>query len=158
MDYYDDSFSTNQASLEAALKSFPERPLYLIAGGQDKKVDLTAIKRLIFSAPNLKKAILLGEIKEQLAKNEAPDKYLLVDSLEEAVAAAQKLAETVQNSNKTAQNSNKTAQKLAKTAQNSYKIVQNPVVLLSPAAASLDMFESYYQRGDLFKQLVQALL
>ena len=34
---------------------------------------------------------------------------------------------------------------------------ENPVVLLSPAAASFDQFESYEERGDQFKSIVGSL-
>ena len=37
------------------------------------------------------------------------------------------------------------------------KAVSGDAVLLSPACASWDMFESYEQRGDLFKELVRNL-
>jgi len=131
VDYYDDSFSASYPSLEVAVKAFSGRPVVLIAGGKDRGLDLAPAKRAIFDAPNLLKVMLMGETKEMLAEGEDESKYTLVNSLEEAVNNAKELAETVAN--------------------------QRPVVLLSPGAASFDMFRDFYDRGDQFKALVEGL-
>lgn len=128
VDYYDDSFSASYPSLEVAIKAFPEKEVFLIAGGKDRGLDLTPIKHAIFNAPNLKKAILIGETKEKLAKNEDSNKFILANTLEEAVNTAKDLAEKAENA----------------------------VVLLSPGAASFDMFKDFYDRGDQFQTLVRS--
>ena len=129
VDYYDDSFSASYPSLEVALKAFATKNVFLIAGGKDRGLDLTPIKKAIFGAPNLKKAILIGETRHKLAEDEDSNKFILANTLEEAV---------------------KTARDLAKNTENS-------VVLLSPGAASFDMFKDFYDRGDQFKKLVGEL-
>ncbi|MBR3132360.1 UDP-N-acetylmuramoyl-L-alanine--D-glutamate ligase [Candidatus Saccharibacteria bacterium] len=132
VDYYDDSFSASYPSLEVAIKTFNARPVILIAGGKDRGLDLAPMKRAIFDADNLQKVILMGETSADLAKNEDAEKFILVNSLEEAVENARKEAEKVNPELK-------------------------PVVLLSPGAASFDMFKDFYDRGDQFKALVQEL-
>ena len=129
VDYYDDSFSASYPSLEVALKSFTGRNVFLIAGGKDRGLDLTPIKKAIFTADNLSKAILIGETKEKLADGEDSNKYIIVNTLKEAVENARELAEKTENS----------------------------VVLLSPGAASFDMFKDFYDRGEQFKKLVEEL-
>jgi len=147
--YYDDSFSTVFPSLEAALNSFPDQPLVLIAGGKDKGFDLTPAKRAIFDKKNLLKAVLIGETADALAAGEDPAKFVLAGTdFELAVQTAQQLAESA----------------LEREEENSDTClvdakpeIKSPVVLLSPCASSFDMFESYKQRGDIFKQLVNNL-
>jgi UDP-N-acetylmuramoylalanine--D-glutamate ligase len=129
VDYYDDSFSASYPSLEVAIKSFAKKNVFLIAGGKDRGLDLAPIKKAIFTAPNLKKAILIGETKSKLAEGEDPNKFILAKTLEEAVKTAHDLAESSDNA----------------------------VVLLSPGAASFDMFKDFYDRGDQFKKLVGEL-
>ena len=129
--YYDDSFCTVFPALDVALKSFENTPLVLIAGGSSKGTDLTPAKKAIFSHKNLIKAVLIGETAEELAKNEDEEKYIFAGTdFEKAIKTAQELAEST----------NKKA-----------------VVLLSPCAASFDMFKSYKDRGDQFKNIVSSL-
>ena len=127
--YYDDSFSASFPSLDAALKSFPENKIVLIAGGKDRNLDLNPAKRVIFDNKNLEKAVLIGETKELLSSKENPDKFILCDTLESAVGTAQEIAENTENS----------------------------IVLLSPGAASFDMFKDFYDRGEKFQALVKGL-
>lgn len=74
--------------------------------------------------------LLLGDTKDRIAQ-EAEEcgffEYRFVDSLEEAVKTAHDLAES------------------------------GDAVLLSPACASWDMFDSYEQRGTMFKDFVRGL-
>ena len=92
--YYDDSFSTVFPSLEAALNSFPEAPLVLIAGGKDKGFDLGPAKRAIFDKRNLLKAVLIGETAEKLAEGEDPEKIFRAEKdFELAVEKAREFAE-----------------------------------------------------------------
>ena len=133
VDYYDDSFSASSPSLEVAIKAFPDRPVILIAGGKDRGLDLTPHKNAIFKAPNLAKAILIGETSQALAQDAPENKFIIEESLENAVHDARKLAEGLASS----------------TAK--------PVVLLSPGAASFDMFKDFYERGELFQQYVKEL-
>lgn len=127
--YYDDNFSASYPSLEVALNSFPEQNIILIAGGKDRQLDLSPTKRTIFSRANLAKAILIGETKTALANGEDPSKFILCDDLASAVQTAQQVSEQTPNS----------------------------IVLMSPGAASFDMFNNFYDRGEQFQHLVQEL-
>ena len=125
--YYDDNFSTNPSSTRVAINSFPDNDLVIIIGGRDKtnNADLPEIYETI-SAKNIKKVILMGESGHELAKKYQDSRFILTESLEQAVKSAKEEAETLSNS----------------------------IVLMSPSAASFDMFENVYDRGAKFQKLV----
>ena len=127
---YDDNFSTNPASTRVAVNAFPDDDVVIIAGGRDKtdNADLPEIYEVI-TASNIKKIILMGESGHELAKRYHDDRFTVVESLEEAVESA------------------------VKTAEN----LDRPVVLMSPSAASFDMFENVYDRGSKFQDLIRHL-
>lgn len=127
---YDDNFSTNPASTRVAVNAFPDDDVVIIVGGRDKtdNADLPEIYEVI-TASNIKKIILMGESGHELAKRYHDDRFTVVESLEEAVRSA------------------------VKTAEN----LDRPVVLMSPSAASFDMFENVYDRGSKFQDLIRHL-
>ena len=128
--YYDDNFSTNPASTRVAVNSFPNDNVVLIIGGRDKTdyEDLPEIYEILQSK-NLKNIILIGESGHELAKNYQDDRFILAESLQEAISTARQYAEEYDNS----------------------------IVLMSPAAASFDMFENVYDRGAKFHNLIKNL-
>ncbi len=129
--YYDDNFSTGTSSTRVAVNAFPDDELTLIIGGRDKtaNTDLPEIHEIL-SVPQVKNVILIGESGHDLfAKYPDDPRFHLAESLEEAVQTAQTLA-----------------------AKNTPAIV-----LMSPAAASFDMFENVYDRGTQYQTLVQNL-
>lgn len=129
VDYYDDSFSASEPSLEVAVKAFSDRPVFLIAGGKDRGLNLAPIRKAIFEPNNMKKVFLMGETRFGLTEGADASRYEIVESLGDAVSKAKEEAEKCPNS----------------------------VVLLSPGAASFDMFKDFYDRGDQFKALVKEL-
>lgn len=133
--YYDDNFSTNPASTKVAIAAFPEQDVVVIVGGRDKtdNEDIPEIYEVISTAPNIRKIVLMGESGHELARRYQNDKFIVVESLEEAVNAARTEAE-----------------KLATAERKS-------VVLMSPTAASFDMFKDVYDRGDQYKTLVNRI-
>lgn len=127
VDYFNDSKGTNTDSGIKAIQSM-KKPIYLIAGGYDKGTDF--IEWIKSFENKVKKLILIGQVKEQIAKD--CDKllfynYELASTLEEAV----------------------------KICYNDAK--PSDCVLLSPACASWDMFKDYEERGNLFKKCVNDL-
>ena len=128
--YYDDNFSTNPSSTRVAINAFPDNDVVIIIGGRDKtnNEDLPEIYETI-STPNIKKIILMGESGHEIAKLYQDERFTLVESLSEAINSAKKTAESL----------------------------KNPVVIMSPSAASFDMFKDVYDRGDQFKNLVASL-
>ena len=129
--YYDDNFSTNPASTRVAVNSFPDDNVVLIIGGRDKTdyEDLPEIYEIL-QAKNLKTIVLIGESGHELAKNYQDDRFVIAESLEEALTIARTKAETYNKA----------------------------IVLMSPAAASFDMFENVYDRGAKFHNLIENLL
>ncbi|MBR3138411.1 UDP-N-acetylmuramoyl-L-alanine--D-glutamate ligase [Candidatus Saccharibacteria bacterium] len=125
--YYDDNFSTNPSSTRVAINSFPNDNLVVIIGGRDKtdNQDLPEIYEIL-QTENIKKIILLGESGHALAKKYQDDRFIITESLQEAVNTARQEAEALSPS----------------------------IVLMSPSAASFDMFENVYDRGDQFKRLI----
>lgn len=125
--YYNDSKATNTDSAIKALESF-DAPIVLIAGGKDKMTDLTDFMNLV--KVKVKELILIGEAAQRFA--EAAVKVAVphlhrADSMEEAVALSQKIAES------------------------------GDIVLLSPACASFDWYARFEDRGDHFRRLVEKL-
>ena len=127
--YYDDNYSSALPATEVGIKTFADQPVILIAGGKDRHLDLSAHKKVFFESPNVKKAILIGEIKQQLANGVSPDKFEFADTLAEAIEKARFEAEKFDSA----------------------------VVLMSPGAASFDMFKNFGDRGDQFQALVKEL-
>lgn len=128
--YYDDNFSTNPASTRVAVNAFPNENVIIIAGGRDKtdNEDLPEIYEVL-KAENIKHIILMGESGHELFKRYDDPRFTLVESLKEAVSSAVNFAEKYDHA----------------------------VVLMSPSAASFDMFENVYDRGDQYKKLVNNL-
>ena len=128
--YYDDNFSTNPASTRVAIEAFPDQTIIPIIGGRDKTEDqdLPEIYEIL-NRKNIPKVILMGESGHTLYQKYQDERFILAESLEEAV----------------------------KKATNEAKKQKSAVVLMSPSAASFDMFENVYDRGDQFKNLVLTL-
>lgn len=125
--YYNDSKGTNP---DAAIKAISamKRPTYLIGGGYDK--DASYEEWIKSFDGKVRKLVLIGQTKEKIEKTAKMCDFedtILADSLEEAVSICSKLA------------------------------TDGEAVLLSPACASWGMFENYEERGDKFKELVNAL-
>lgn len=127
--YYDDNFSTNPASTRVAVEAFPGKNVVIIVGGRDKtnNADLPEIYDILKS-DNIKKIVLLGESGHELAKRYSDPRFIITESLQEAVKTAKQEAESLAPS----------------------------LVLMSPSAASFDMFKDVYDRGDQYKLLVES--
>lgn len=128
--YYDDNFSSNPASTRVAIEAFPGQNLVVIIGGRDKtdNADIPEIYNILQSK-NIQKIILLGESGHELSRRYSDDRFILTESLKEAVSAAKAAAEEVSPA----------------------------IVLMSPAAASFDMFKNAYDRGAKYQQIISEL-
>ena len=128
--YYDDNFSTNPSSTRVAVQSFPDNNIIIIVGGRDKTnyEDIPEIYEILKS-PDIKYIILLGESGHELARRYQDSRFHLTASLEEAVNTARKVAEAISPS----------------------------IVLMSPAAASFDMFDNVYDRGAQYQEYIRRL-
>jgi len=132
--YVNDSQGTQPDAVIAALRAF-DGPIVLIAGGRDKGVDLAELAAVVGERATA--AILIGEsgpAMERLFREAGLDRTERASTLEEAVGRAAAIAAAAQAPGGT-----------------------EPVVLLSPAAASFDMFADYEARGRAFKAAVRAL-
>jgi UDP-N-acetylmuramoylalanine--D-glutamate ligase len=123
--YYNDSKATSVDAVWYALQAF-DHPIVLMLGGRDKGNDYTRISDHV--RRSVRAIVAMGESADKVERAFAGIKPVRrADSIEEAVAAAQSLAQP------------------------------GDVVLLSPACASFDWFENYEQRGRVFKELVKNL-
>ena len=130
--WYNDSIGTSPSRTIAGLNSFDEK-IVLIAGGYDKHLDYTPIAKPIVE--NVSALVLVGATTEKIY--EAVTKELKSQNKEMPIVKCQTLEETI-----------KIANQLAKPGE---------VVLFSPASASFDMFKNFAERGNIFKQLVNAI-
>jgi UDP-N-acetylmuramoylalanine--D-glutamate ligase len=125
--WVNDTKATNIDATLQALYVYKDKPLHLIVGGDDKGVDNTPFFEAIKSFD-----ITLYTI----GKNE-PVLIQLAKTYAIPAVACQTLTNAVEAINKVH--------------------TQTSVALLSPAAASLDQFSSYKERGEIFKKSVSYL-
>ncbi len=137
--YVDDTKATNPAAARASLASAPE--IVWIAGGDLKGADVDDLVRT--AAPRLRAVVLLGldaSAFEQALTRHAPDVPVVRVEPGHTGSADERsrlLSEAVQ-----------AARSMARPGS---------TVLLAPAAASIDQFRDYAERGDLFAAAVSAL-
>ncbi len=123
--YINDSKATNYDAAEVGLNAV-NSPVILIAGGEAKEGDDQNWINKIKEKCSF--VLLIGDAAEAFAKRFEEfnyHDYLIVETMEKAVIKAQDLA----------------------------KKYQAKVVLLSPACASFDQYQSFEHRGDHFRQL-----
>lgn len=125
--FYNDSKGTNP---EASIKAIEavESPIILIAGGHDKGSEFDNF--ILSFKGKVKSIVLLGETREKIkdtALKYGFNNVYIVDNMEEAVIKSYGLAESGDN------------------------------ILLSPACASWDMYNSFEMRGNDFKKAVYDL-
>jgi UDP-N-acetylmuramoylalanine--D-glutamate ligase len=124
--YVNDSQGTQPDAVIAALRAF-DTPLVLIAGGRSKGVPIDDLAQV--AAERAAAAVLIGETAPQLAaafREAGLERIEQASSMEQAVRRATTIA----------------------------RGLAPAVVLLSPAAASFDMFHDYEARGAAFKAAV----
>lgn len=126
--WIDDSISTTPESALAALASFPDREVVLLAGGQDRGQDY-------------------GELGAALARRGAAI-VGMPSTGERAVAVAR--AAGVPAERAVAATDLATAVTLARSLAGA-----GGAVLLSPAAPSYDRFRNFEERGDRFRELLE---
>lgn len=125
--YFNDSKATNPEAAKRALQACKE-PIVWICGGLDRGIDFRELVPVIQG--RVKAVVALGQtapILLERAKEAGIKERIQVDTVEKAVLAASRLAES------------------------------GDVVLLSPACASWDMFPSFEVRGSMFKDGVHRL-
>jgi UDP-N-acetylmuramoylalanine--D-glutamate ligase len=130
VEYINDTTATAPAAAIAALESFHDQPIILIAGGSGKRVDLQRFAKL--ASRKTEQIILLdGE--------ETPNLFRLLEgaggNVEEKPVQSMRAAVRM-------------ARDLARPGA---------VVLLSPACASFGMFRDEFDRGDQFRAAVSEL-
>ena len=121
--WVNDSKGTNLDATVEAVKRYEDRNLILILGGDDKGVDLTPLFDMLI--PLHVEVFAIGSNTDKIVN--------FCNKIGKTVTASYKLKEAMEK-----------IQKIHTT---------NRVVLLSPAASSLDQFSSYIARGNLFKEL-----
>jgi UDP-N-acetylmuramoylalanine--D-glutamate ligase len=129
--FINDTTATTPIAAIKAIRSL-KQPIHLIAGGSDKKLDLTPFVTEILTNPYVKSIYLLTgtgtDIMEAIMKTQENEKiYRRFQSLKDACEAAYK------------------------NAQN------NEVILLSPGCASFGLFVNEFDRGNQFKHIVHVL-
>lgn len=132
--YYNDSKATNPTATGMSVRSLKGR-IVLLAGGLDRGSDYMELLPLF--KERVAAVVAIGETRGKIAK-----------VAELAGLRAVKTVDPLEDAEATLRQAVREAASLARPGD---------VVLLSPACASWDMFESYEQRGRIFKQSAHTL-
>lgn len=130
--WYNDSASSSPTRTIAGINAF-EEGLTLITGGYDKNLDYTPMAKPIVD--KVKTLLLIGQtsekiynaVKQEMQKQNKTIEIYKCDSLQECIDIANETTKS------------------------------GDIVLFSPGSASFDMFKNAYQRGDIFKELVNKI-
>jgi UDP-N-acetylmuramoyl-L-alanine---L-glutamate ligase len=132
VEWVDDSISTTPESTIAALEAFADRPVVLIAGGQDRGQDYTHLARAIASRHNDTALIVLPDTGDRLR-----DAAAALDHPEDRMSTAGDMR--------------------AATLRAATLARPGSVILLSPAAPSFNAYANFEQRGDDFAACARML-
>lgn len=126
--FINDSKGTNVESTLFAIDAYKNKKLYLICGGQDKKIDNSKLFEAIYKYCDF--VYLIGEnahLYEEDFKKNSYKNYINLNNLENVV----------------------------KYIKEKVDLDEEKYILLSPATASFDQYKSFEKRGEHFKELVK---
>jgi UDP-N-acetylmuramoylalanine--D-glutamate ligase len=129
VEYFDDSKGTNVGATVAAISGLGiERKLVVILGGDGKGQDFSPLIEVV--SKFVRAVVFMGKDKAIIGEvlENVDLPKVFVDSMEQAVLAAEKLSQL------------------------------GDAILLSPACASLDMFDNYEHRGRIFQAEISKLI
>jgi len=132
--YYNDSKATNGVATTMTIRSL-QAPIVLIAGGLDRGSDYMELLPLF--KDKVKAIVTIGETRHKIAHIATLAGLAHVEVVEPSSSTESTLHEAVVRASQLA--------------------TAGDIVLLSPACASWDMFETFEQRGSMFKQSVHIL-
>lgn len=125
--WVNDTKATNIDAAIAAINRYQNKKIHLILGGDDK-------------------GVAMDELFEVL-KDKSVELYLIASNMEKLAKLSEKYGIQAHS-----------CEVLAKAVEEiSKNLTKDEIALLSPAAASLDQFSSYIERGEKFKSLVKEL-
>lgn len=130
VDFVNDSKSTSPDSTITAINSFERKPIILILGGSDKNTSFDFLAKKLSQSENLKYIVVCGETTKKIVKSL---KKFGIKNFKEA----KKFDDAVLFANNLARSGD--------------------TILLSPACASFDFFNSFEERGDTFEKIVQSI-
>jgi UDP-N-acetylmuramoylalanine--D-glutamate ligase len=136
VNFYNDTCATTPDATIAAINSFSSEPLILILGGGDKKLDYRELCEIIKDKSNILYMLILKhpeydaskKIIEQLEQLKMGDRVEICSSMSEAVHKAYQ------------------------------KALPGTNIILSPAATSFGMFSNEFDRGRVFRHIVDELI
>ena len=130
--FYNDSFATGPQPTIAAVNSFTE-PETLILGGSDKGLDYKELGNAIVAKGNVKSVIVIGDTRKKISEA-LYEKAVGINILDLEYS------------------------RMDEIVKKAFEITPDGgVIVLSPGAASFDMFENYKDRGVQFKNSVAKL-
>ena len=130
--WYNDSASSTPSRTIAGINAFDEK-IVLLAGGYDKNIPYDSLAKPILG--KVRVLILFGNTKDKIYNAVMKESKLQNKEIE--IYEEKTLEDVISK-----------AKEVAKEGE---------VVLFSPASASFDMFKNAYQRGDIFRDLVNKL-
>lgn len=133
VNFINDTLATIPEATLAAIDAFPNQKISLILGGYERKLDYSRLTSEIVQRNNIVTIVLLGSVANRLSKGLMRKSY----------------RGKIINLGKS---------KMEQIVNTAYKNTpKDGIVLLSPAAASFDMFKDYKDRGEQFKKAVEKI-
>ena len=126
--FYNDSKATNVASTIAALQFFKDKNIFLIAGGDSKRLSMEPLKRYLNE--NVSHLFLIG--KDALVIKKI---FVKLNNLKISICKDLTVAVTEAFDHATV----------------------GDIILLSPSCSSHDMYQNYIERGEHFNKIVRSL-
>ena len=130
IEWIDDAISTTPDSTIAAISCFGSRLQCIILGGKDRNLDLNQLGKTINNS-SIAHVIIMGENSDRMAQ--------IITNSSIQIHKVHTMAEAVDTAKNALKNSTTT----------------HPVVLLSPAAASYDMYSNFEQKGSDFASEIE---
>lgn len=144
--FVNDTTATTPEAVIAALQSFPGRRIVLLTGGTDKNLDYRSLASVIARSENLRGVVLFA--------GSATEKILSVFGIQQAATSGSSESESRRLNPEVPDPVRTMGDAVARAISLSRP---GDLILLSPGAASFELFRDEFDRGEQFRDAVSRL-